>query len=535
MKLTFIGADHEVTGSCHLVEACGKNILVDCGMEQGPDLYENQEIPVASGDIDYILLTHAHIDHSGKIPMLCKQGFHGEIVTTFATSDLCNIMLRDSAHIQEFEAEWRNRKARRSGGPEYEPLYTMADADEAIKLLAPCDYDQRITLCDGIDIRFTDVGHLLGSAAIEMWITEGDISKKIVFSGDVGNLDQPIIKDPKKVTEADYILIESTYGDRVHGDVRPDYVGEFTRILKETFDRGGNVVVPSFAVGRTQELLYFIREIKEKNLLPDYPNFEVYVDSPLAIEATNVFNKNVKSCFDEDALAIIEKGINPLVFPGLKTTITSDESRMINFDTKPKVILSASGMCEAGRIRHHLKHNLWKKESTICFVGYQAVGTLGRKLIEGAECVKLFGETVEVNAKIESLKGISGHADRNGLLDWLSGFENTPQHVFVVHGEDQVTDTFAEAITEKFGWPAMAPYSGGCVDLATGEILSVGIKEPKKAVEKPAQIRKQNAFYRVVAAAKRLLDVVYKNEGLANKELMKFENQINNLADKWDR
>ena len=535
MKLTFIGADHEVTGSCHLVEACGKNILVDCGMEQGPDLYENQEIPVASGDIDYILLTHAHIDHSGKIPMLCKQGFHGEIVTTFATSDLCNIMLRDSAHIQEFEAEWRNRKARRSGGPEYEPLYTMVDADAAIKLLAPCDYDQRITLCDGIDIRFTDVGHLLGSAAIEMWITEGDISKKIVFSGDVGNLDQPIIKDPKKVTEADYILIESTYGDRVHGDVRPDYVGEFTRILKETFDRGGNVVVPSFAVGRTQELLYFIREIKEKNLLPDYPNFEVYVDSPLAIEATNVFNKNVKSCFDEDALAIIEKGINPLVFPGLKTTITSDESRMINFDTKPKVILSASGMCEAGRIRHHLKHNLWKKESTICFVGYQAVGTLGRKLIEGAECVKLFGETVEVNAKIESLKGISGHADRNGLLDWLSGFENTPQHVFVVHGEDQVTDTFAEAITEKFGWPAMAPYSGGCVDLATGEILSVGIKEPKKAVEKPAQIRKQNAFYRVVAAAKRLLDVVYKNEGLANKELMKFENQINNLADKWDR
>lgn len=535
MKLTFIGADHEVTGSCHLVEACGKNILVDCGMEQGPDLYENQEIPVASGDIDYILLTHAHIDHSGKIPMLCKQGFHGEIVTTFATSDLCNIMLRDSAHIQEFEAEWRNRKARRSGGPEYEPLYTMADADAAIKLLALCDYDQRITLCDGIDIRFTDVGHLLGSAAIEMWITEGDISKKIVFSGDVGNLDQPIIKDPKKVTEADYILIESTYGDRVHGDVRPDYVGEFTRILKETFDRGGNVVVPSFAVGRTQELLYFIREIKEKNLLPDYPNFEVYVDSPLAIEATNVFNKNVKSCFDEDALAIIEKGINPLVFPGLKTTITSDESRMINFDTKPKVILSASGMCEAGRIRHHLKHNLWKKESTICFVGYQAVGTLGRKLIEGAECVKLFGETVEVNAKIESLKGISGHADRNGLLDWLSGFENTPQHVFVVHGEDQVTDTFAEAITEKFGWPAMAPYSGGCVDLATGEILSVGIKEPKKAVEKPAQIRKQNAFYRVVAAAKRLLDVVYKNEGLANKELMKFENQINNLADKWDR
>ena len=535
MRLSFFGAAHEVTGSCHLLEACGKNILIDCGMEQGPDLYENQELPVAPGDVDYILLTHAHIDHSGNIPLLVKKGFSGEIITTFATADLCDIMLRDSAHIQEFEAEWRNRKARRSGEPEYEPIYTVADADAATKLLAPVDYGQKITLCDGIEVRFNDVGHLLGSASIEVWITEGDVSKKVVFSGDVGNVNQPIIKDPQLVKEADYLVIESTYGDRTHGEDIPDYVGEFTRILRETFQKGGNVVIPSFAVGRTQEILYFIREIKEKNLLPEFPGFEVYVDSPLAIEATNVFNKNVKGCFDEEAMELVNQGINPLLFRGLKTTITSDESRQINFDTKPKVILSASGMCEAGRIRHHLKHNLWKKESTICFVGYQAVGTLGRKLIEGAECVKLFGETVEVNAKIESLKGISGHADRNGLLDWLSGFENTPQHVFVVHGEDQVTDTFAEAITEKFGWPAMAPYSGGCVDLATGEILSVGIKEPKKAVEKPAQIRKQNAFYRVVAAAKRLLDVVYKNEGLANKELMKFENQINNLADKWDR
>ena len=535
MKLTFVGAAHEVTGSCHFLQTAGKNILIDCGMEQGPDLYENPGLPIPANEVDYVFLTHAHIDHSGMLPRLAKDGFKGQIFTTYATADLCNIMLRDSAHIQEFEAEWRNRKGKRAGRPEYEPVYVMQDALDAIELLVPCQYGERIRICEGVEIRFTDVGHLLGSASIEVWATEDGVTKKIVFSGDIGNTDQPIIKDPAYTENADYIVMESTYGNRVHAQEKPDYLGDFTRILKETFDRKGNVVIPSFAVGRTQEMLYFIREIKEKNLLPDYPNFEVYVDSPLAIEATNVFNKNVKSCFDEDALEIIEKGINPLVFPGLKTTITSDESRMINFDTKPKVILSASGMCEAGRIRHHLKHNLWKKESTICFVGYQAVGTLGRKLIEGAECVKLFGETVEVNAKIESLKGISGHADRNGLLDWLSGFENTPQHVFVVHGEDQVTDTFAEAITEKFGWPAMAPYSGGCVDLATGEILSVGIKEPKKAVEKPAQIRKQNAFYRVVAAAKRLLDVVYKNEGLANKELMKFENQINNLADKWDR
>ena len=535
MKLTFIGADHEVTGSCHLLQACGKNILIDCGMEQGPDLYENQEIPVNASEIDYILLTHAHIDHSGKIPLLCKEGFQGEIVTTFATSDLSNIMLRDSAHIQEFEAEWRNRKARRSGAPEYEPLYTMEHADAAIKLLHPVDYNQKIVLCDGIDVRFNDMGHLLGSASIEIWITEDDISKKIVFSGDVGNIDQPIIKDPVKVDEADYIVIESTYGNRIHSDEKPDYVGEFTRILKETFDKGGNVVVPSFAVGRTQELLYFVREIKEKNLLPEHPNFEVYVDSPLAIEATRVFNKNVQSCFDEDAMKLVQQGINPLIFPGLKTTITSDESKMINFDDKPKVILSASGMCEAGRIRHHLKHNLWRKECTICFVGYQAVGTLGRKLIEGAESVKLFGENVEVNAKIESLKGISGHADMKGLLDWLAGFKEPPQHVFVVHGEDVVTDEFAKTVTERLGYSAMAPYSGGCVDLATGEIISAGVPEPKKAVTKPADMRKYNAFQRVVAAAKRLLEVVYKNEGLANKELAKFETQIHNLADKWDR
>ena len=356
-----------------------------------------------------------------------------------------------------------------------------------------------------------------------------------MFSGDVGNVDQPIIRDPLHVKEADYVVIESTYGNRVHGAERPDYVGEFARILKETFDKGGNVVVPSFAVGRTQELLYFIREIKEKDLIPEHSGFHVYVDSPLAIEATKVFGKNTRSCFDEEALALIRRGVNPLVFPGLRTSVTSNDSKTINFDEDPKVILSASGMCEAGRIRHHLKHNLWRRESTICFVGYQAVGTLGRKLIDGAKSVKLFGETVEVNAKIETLKGISGHADVNGLLGWLSGFESSLQHVFVVHGEDTVTDEFAKTVAERFGCPAFAPYSGGCVDLATGEILSEGVREPKKAAEKPAQSRKQNVFQRVVAAASRLLDIVYKNEGLSNKELAKFEAQINNLADKWER
>ncbi len=535
MKLTFVGADHEVTGSCHLLQVCGKNILIDCGMQQGVDLYENIDLPVAPGDIDYLLLTHAHIDHSGNIPLLCKYGFSGEIITTFATADLCDIMLRDSAHIQESEAEWRNRKAQRSGGEAYEPIYTLKDADAAIALLHPCDYNQKIDLCPGIQVRFTDVGHLLGSAAIEVWINEDGVQKKIVFSGDIGNVEQPIIKDPEQVSEADYVVMESTYGDRLHGEEKPDYVGEFTKILRDTFARGGNVVVPSFAVGRTQEILYFIREIKEKNLVPEYPDFEVYVDSPLAIEATHMFQKNVWSCFDDEALKLVEEGINPLVFPGLKTTITSEESKQINFDTKPKVIISASGMCDAGRIRHHLKHNLWRPECTICFVGYQSVGTLGRNLIEGADRVKLFGETIEVKAQIVSLKGVSGHADQKGLLHWLEGFKSPIERVFVVHGEDHVPDEFAALITEKYGLSAFAPYSGACVDLATNEILDEGIKKRIEPKEKSGGQKKRTAFERVVAAARRLMDVVNKNEGLSNKELAKLETQIQNLADKWDR
>ncbi len=534
MKLTFIGAAHEVTGSCHLLEVNGSHILIDCGMEQGPDLYENQELPVTPSDVDYILLTHAHIDHSGRIPLMCKHGFKGQIITTFATADLCNIMLRDSAHIQEFEAEWRNRKAKRAGTPLYEPLYTTQDAIDAIGLISPCDYGQRIELCQGVWVRFTDIGHLLGSASIEIWIQENDISKKVVFSGDIGNIEQPILKNPALTKEADYVVIESTYGNRNHSEERPDYLGEFTRILKETFEKGGNVVIPSFAVGRTQEILYFIREIKEKNLLPDFSHFEVYVDSPLAIEATNVFAKNGSSCFDEEAMRLVEKGVNPLVFPGLKLSVTSDDSKLINFDNNPKVIVSASGMCEAGRIRHHLKHNLWRPESTVLFVGYQAVGTLGRKLIDGAASVKLFGENIEVAANIETLKGISGHADMDGLLNWLRGFESEIQHVFVVHGEDAVTDEFSQTITDTMGLKAMAPYSGGCVDLATNTILSKGICQVKKKVEKPAQTRSQNAFNRLVLACKRLMTVVMKCEGMANKDLAKFEGQIQNLVDKWD-
>ena len=486
--------------------------------------------------IDYILLTHAHIDHSGKIPLLVKNGFKGEIICTFATSDLCSIMLRDSAHIQESEAEWRNRKALRSGAPLYEPLYTVQDAMNAVALLAPIDYNQTIQLCEGIELRFTDVGHLLGSSCIEVWITEGGVSKKIVFSGDVGNIDQPIIKDPQHVDAADYLVIESTYGNRVHSTVKPDYIKDLTRVLRETFAKGGNVVIPSFAVGRTQELLYFIREIKENNLLPEYQNFEVYVDSPLAIEATNVFQKNVQSCFDEDAMALISKGINPLLFQGLKTTITSEESKMINFNDKPKVIISASGMCEAGRIRHHLKHNLWRPECTILFAGYQAVGTLGRSITEGREEVKLFGESIEVKARIEKIEGISGHADETGLLEWVGSFMEKPSQVFVVHGDDTVCDAFAETVKETYGINAMAPFSGSSYDLKEGCFVTVtkGIPIQKPAVNEATK-KAAGVFARLLAACDRLRRVVMHNEGGANKDLARFADQINSLCDKWDR
>ena len=534
MKLVFIGADHEVTGSCHYMEVGDKKFCVDIGMEQGQDLFENQEIPVNPSEIDFILLTHAHIDHTGLLPMLFARGFRGQVYATKATVDLSQIMLRDSAHIQQFEAEWRNRKAKRSGGEPYVPLYTMEDALAAVRLLIPCDYDKKIKLCDGITIRFTDVGHLLGSSSIEVFAAENGESRTIVFSGDLGNVNKPILRDPIPTHSADYVVMESTYGDRYHGDT-PDYVAELAEIIERTFARGGNVVIPAFAVGRTQELLYFIRQIKEQELITTNLNFEVYVDSPLAVEATSIFGKNVKECFDEEAKALVENGINPLSFKGLKLSITSDDSKEINFDPNPKVIISASGMCEAGRIRHHLKHNLWREDSTIVFVGYQAVGTLGRSLLEGATNVKLFGEPVEVRAEIVKISGISGHADKKGLIHWVTGFdEKQPKRVFVVHGEDQVCDSFAECLEKEHGLPATAPYSGTIFNLITGEFDYIA--EPVYVKKKDgAKKRAMDVFGRLLLAGERLMAVIRKNEGLSNKETARFTDQINALCDKWDR
>ncbi|MDE6923898.1 MAG: MBL fold metallo-hydrolase [Acetatifactor sp.] len=530
MKLVFVGADHEVTGSCHYLEAGGKHMLVDYGMEQGANIFENVPLPVEEAKIDYVFLTHAHVDHSGLLPLLYARGFRGQVFMTEATADLCSIMLRDCAHIQMMEAEWKNRKAKRSESvAAAEPLYTMEDADGIIKRIVSCHYDAMVEVCEGVKIRFTDIGHLLGSASIEVWLTEDGRTKKIVFSGDIGNKEQPLLKDPMYTKEADYVVMESTYGNRLHSAGHPDFVGELASILKETFDRGGNVVIPSFAVGRTQEMLYFLRKIKVGRMVEGHENFPVYVDSPLAVEATQIFQENRNECFDEDSMELVREGINPIAFAGLKLTITSEESKEINFIETPKVIISASGMCEAGRIRHHLKHNLWRPESTVLFVGYQAVGTLGRAIIEGADEVRLFGEPIQVRAQIRQLVGMSGHADKDGLLDWLGGFEEKPKKVFVVHGEDSVCMQFTECLKTEYGQRAYAPYSGTVFNLLSNQFEYEAEPVP---VRKTAKVV-SGVFARLLAAAQRLLALVQKSDGLAHKDMAKFASQINSLCDKW--
>ena len=531
MKLTFIGAAHEVTGSCHYLEVNGKHILVDYGMEQGVNKLENVPLPVDEPLIDYVLLTHAHVDHSGMLPLLYAKGFRGKVFTTEATADLAAIMLKDCAHIQAMEAEWKNRKARRNHKPLVEPLFTMEDAEGIIQNMVSCNYNEPIQICDGVRVRFTDIGHLLGSASIEVWATEEGVTKKLVFSGDIGNKNQPLLRDPIPTGEADYVIVESTYGDRYHAPGKGDYVTELAGILQETFDRGGNVVIPSFAVGRTQELLYFLRKIKVNKMITGHEGFSVYVDSPMAIEATGIFQENRMECFDEDAMELVRENINPINFGGLKLAVTTEESRQINFEEAPKVIISASGMCEAGRIRHHLKHNLWRPECTILFVGYQSVGTLGRSIVEGAEEVKLFGETIQVRAQIRQLTGLSGHADKNGLLQWVTAFDKKPEKVFVVHGEDSVCSAFAECLTVEYGMAAHAPYSGTRFDLLTGRLEY----EAAPVWRKKSQVTVSGAYERLLASAKRLLAVVQKNSGLANKDMAKFTSQINEICDKIER
>ncbi len=532
MKLTFLGATHEVTGSCTLIEIGGVYGLVDCGMEQGADVYVNQPLPVSPGQLDFVLLTHAHIDHSGDLPLLFKNGYSGPIYATGATSHLCEIMLRDCAHIQESDAEWKSRKSQRAGGPAVEPVYTMDDAEAAIAHLRPCDYGQQIHIAENVIIRFTDAGHLMGSGSIEVWLTEAGQTRKVVFSGDIGNLDQPIINDPQYLTEADYVITESTYGDRLHEKTTTNNVRFLADVIQRTLDRGGNLVIPSFAVGRTQEMLYFIREIKLQELVTGHGDFPVYVDSPLANEATAIFLQCDREYFDPETQALLDQGVNPLVFPGLNVAVSSEESKAINFDKEPKVIISASGMCEAGRIRHHLKHNLWRRESTVLFVGYQAAGTTGRAILEGAKKISLFGEEVAVNAEICFFPGKSGHADRDGLVKWMTSFDPKPKMVFVNHGEDAVCQSYADLLRDQYGFTTFAPFSGTVYDLLAGEFLQTpaGVPVEKRTAK---QARNQTVFDSLLAACQRLTDLARSCKEIPNKEISRFTGQINSLADKW--
>ena len=531
MKLSFFGADQCVTGSCHCLEVGGKRILIDCGLQQGRDEVDNRSLPFAPGSIDYVLITHAHIDHSGRVPMLIKNGFQGRILTTRLTAQLMSIMLQDSAHIQESDAEYKNRKNRRAGRPEEEPLYTVADAQRVPEFIDTCEYDQPVHLCDGVDAVFIDAGHLLGSASIRLTLTEGGQTKTIVFSGDIGNVDQPIIRDPQFFTGADYVVMESTYGDRNHTEVW-SYTGQLAQIIDETLGKGGNVVIPSFAVGRTQELLYFLREIKNEGLVKTHPDFQVCVDSPLAAEATKIYAGDLRGYLDEEAIAVLQGGENLFTFPGLTLVQSTDESKALNLDPRSKVIISASGMCDAGRIRHHLKHNLWRSECAVVFVGYQAEGSLGRRLLEGAKSVKLFGEEIAVNARIVNFKGLSSHADRTHLLDWIGRFSPAPKQVFVVHGDSPVTDLFAQALNDR-GIPAHAPLYQEVYDLAENVMLAKGIVlEPKRVSGGAAQ--GSPAFVRLLDVSKQLEALISRSRGRPNKDLAKLADQLRQVMENWE-
>ncbi len=534
MRIQFLGAAHEVTGSCTLLEVGETKYLVDCGMEQGIDVFENKPIPVEASKIDAVFLTHAHIDHSGMLPKLYKDGFRGKIYATRETCNLCNIMLRDSAHIQELEAGWQKRKSDRAGKTMKEPVYTLKDALGAISLFRPVEYGEIIQIGWGTELRFTDVGHLLGSACIEIWLTEGEEKRKIVFSGDVGNTNQPIINDPKIVEETDYLVIESTYGNRNHKESNSgDVIVEFAKCIQRTFNRGGNVIIPSFAVGRTQELLYAIRKIKDSGMIKGHKNFAVYVDSPLAVEATSIFLQCDTSCLDEETFELVKQGINPIWFDGLSLSVSTQESIAITTDKMPKIVIASSGMCEAGRIRHHLKHNLWKKENTILFVGYQAENSLGRLLQQGVKEIKLFGDSVMVRAEIATLHGTSGHADQNGLLRWLEGFKNKPKKVFVNHGDDLSCSAFCDLLISK-GYDAEAPYSGTEYDLIQNKMT---VYADSKRIDRAKSLKgsaKARAVHNdLISAVNDLMKLADSKKDYSNSDNAKLTAQIRALIDKW--
>lgn len=536
MKITFLGAAHQVTGSRTLIEWLpGRYLLVDYGMEQGENDFEMVQTPVSAAQIEYVFLTHAHIDHTGMLPLLVREGFRGTVYATPETINLCSIMLSDSAQIQESDAAYETKKNLRAGREEVLPLYTIEDVKDTMKLFRPCAYDELILVDEGLSVRFSDAGHLLGSSFIQFFLEENGISRTLTCSGDVGNLNQPIIRDPSAPADTDYLLIESTYGNRTH-DKTQDPIPFLTDVLRATFSRGGSVLIPSFAVGRTQELLYFFREIKQQHLLPEFQDFPVYVDSPLANEATAVFLQCSPDCLDDETLDVMKEGINPIWFDGLNITVSSDESKALNTNPTPKVIIASGGMCEGGRIRHHLKHNLWNKNNTVLFAGYQAAGTLGRIIFDGAKKVKIFGEEIDVGAEIRLLQGISGHADQEGLLSWIRSCRGIPSYVFVNHGDDESCSAFARILEEQLGLRASAPYSGSEFDLAAGEWIRLTSPVERKKAAKcvpPSSSRKKsekgNAFDDLSSALQDLNAYAETLKNVSGDEIRKLAGKIRKL------
>lgn len=522
MKVTFFGATKTVTGSNFLVEGAGKKFLVDCGLYQGStreEIKNNEPFPYNIEEIDFMLLTHAHIDHSGRIPKLYKDGYRKPIFATNATCDLCAIMLPDSGHIQETETEWKNKKRIRRGEDILIPIYDAETAAKSLELFRGVDYDQIIEIDDNIHVRFNDAGHMLGSSIIEVWIKEEGENKKIVFSGDIGNNDIPLLSEPTMIEDADFLVMESTYGDRLHIE-NGNKAERFIQIVTDTISQGGTVVIPSFAVGRTQEILYELNKFKGSS--NDTPEFDrrfdllmhtpVYVDSPLAISATEVFRENM-NLFDEETQELIQRGDNPLEFPGLKFTQTVEESKELNESDESCIIISASGMCEVGRIKHHLKHNIWNPKNTILFVGYQALGTLGRKIVDGAKTVKIFGEEVSVNARVEYIEGYSGHADQQGLLNFVYSFIKKPEHIFLVHGEEQGQKVLRDKIIEDTEVPVTIPDYGETYELATNVKLTDVIKR-----ERVKEYAKLEVIDRMETLKEELVDMesIVKEDILAN-------------------
>ncbi len=548
MQITFFGAAQQVTGSCTLVECNGKYLLVDCGLPQGNDERETGiDLPFDAAAIDYLLLTHAHIDHSGRIPLMVRNGFKGKIFATSATNELCEIMLADSGHIQEMEAEWKSRKAKRAGKKGVEPVYTVEDAQNAMQYFTDCVYEKVYDVDESIQIRFKDAGHLLGSSSIEVWLKEGKELRKIVFSGDIGNFDQPLIKDPEYIDEADFVVMESTYGNRVHA--KPEHaVGssvptliraqELAQIIERTFKRGGNVIIPSFAVGRTQEVLYLLRVIIDKKLCPTVRDIPVFVDSPLSVKATHVFAGNLFGYMDNETMELVNKGINPILFPSLVTITDVADSIALNSRTESCVIISSSGMCEAGRIKHHLKHNLWRKECTVLFSGYQAGGTLGRSILDGARHVTIFGEQIDVRCEVCELHGISGHADQLGLVTWLKSFKKGPRMAFIVHGDKEVAPWFASFVTRTLGIKAYAPKVMEHYDLLdeasfpaaypVEEVMLPYLRELGEALE---ELKKQEKTFRLVVER---MQQAGSEKTLDEKKALRLTNAIYRLASDLD-